>query len=287
MLSIKSRSHSWLPSVLHGNCHCDIPVVKERMAAIIFHQTFGKSDGHSPRLDGSWMGWIHSVQLRIVLNGNFFLRPLLINRKHTIGVDQMPLRLIIGGRLARDDGMLANLLVRAFACGLVDLVGPVRMTGELLVQRPAGELAPVKAGGLLRFVVTEPTGDHLVAVGGAEIETVGRGLVAQMLLLEFHDLHQGFVHRAYHLVQWVRFLPCVLRAVVGQVGDVQSSGVLGVSAAKDIAVSVEAEQIGHVTTDPGEIRDGAVMHKDMAAEDEGVAVDLRHDTATGRADVGE
>lgn len=105
------------------------------------------------------------------------------------------------------------------------------MTGKLLVQRTAGELAPVEAGRLLRCVVAETGGDHLMAVRGAEIETVGRGLVAQMLLLKFHDLHKGFVHRTYHLTEWVRFLPCILCAVVGQVGDVQSSGVLRVGAA--------------------------------------------------------
>lgn len=86
------------------------------MAANDLQPTVRKRNGRSPRPDGLWMGWIHSIELRIVLNWNLFLRPMLVDRKHKVCVDQMPFPLVISGRLARDDGMLANLLVRAFSC---------------------------------------------------------------------------------------------------------------------------------------------------------------------------
>ena len=40
---------------------------------------------------------------------------------------------------------------------------------------------------------------YLLAVRGAEIETVGSLFITQLLLLKFHDLHQGLVHRLQHL----------------------------------------------------------------------------------------
>ena len=108
-----------------------------------------------------------------------------------------------------------------------------------------------------------------------------------MLLLEFHDLNQGLVHRRQHLGQRVLFIPGILVAVISEIRQHQRSRVFGVGAAEDIAVGVEAEEVGHVATDIGEIGDGAVVHEDVAAEDERVAVDLRHDAAAGGADVGE
>lgn len=62
---------------------------------------------------------------------------------------------------------------------------------------------------------------------------------------------------------------------------------LGVGAAQDVAVRIVAQQVRHVAADVVEVGDGAVVHEDVAVEDEGVAVDLGHDAATGRADVGE
>ena len=74
---------------------------------------------------------------------------------------------------------------------------------------------------------------------------------------------------------------------MSEVGHVQGSGVLGISAAQDVAVGIETKQVGHVAADLGEIGDGAVVHEDMTAEDKRVAIDLCHDAATSRADVGE
>ena len=128
---------------------------------------------------------------------------------------------------------------------------------------------------------------YLLAVGGAEIEAVGSLFVAELLLLEFHDLHHGLVHRLQHVGQRVLFVPGVLGAVVGEVGHEQRGGVFGVGAAQDIAVGVEAEQVGHVAADVGEVGDGAVVHEDVAAEDERVAVHLRHDATAGGTDVRE
>lgn len=145
---------------------------------------------------------------------------MLIDRKGTVRFDQMPLRVVVSRRLARDNSMLANLLVLALGSGLIGLVRRVRVAGELLVQCAAGELAPVQTWRLLRRVVAEADGDHLLAVGGAEVEAVGRGLVAQVFLLELHDLHDGFVHRAQHLGDGILLRPRVFGAVLGQVGNV-------------------------------------------------------------------
>ena len=75
--------------------------------------------------------------------------------------------------------------------------------------------------------------------------------------------------------------------MVGQVRDVERRRVFGVRTAKDIAIGIEAKQVGHIATDIGEIGNGAVVHEDVAAEDEGMAVHLRHDAAAGGPDVGE
>ena len=153
----------------------------------------------------------------------------------------MPLSLIIGSGLARDDSMLANLLVCALGCCLVNQVGPIGITGIFMIQRSAGELAPIETGRLLRCVVAETSGNHFTAIGSAEVETVGRSLLAQMLLLKFHDLHKGFVHCTQHLTDWILLLPGILCAMFGQIGNVKSCGVLRVRAAQDIAIGVKAE----------------------------------------------
>ena len=136
-------------------------------------------------------------------------------------------------------------------------------------------------------MVAKADGNELVAIRGAEVEAVGRFFVAKGLLLKFHDCDDGFDHRFVHLFEGVCFLPGVLGAAVGEVGDVEGRGVLGVGAAEDVAVGVVAEEIGHVAADVGEVRDGAVVHEGVAAEDEGVAVDLSDDAAAGGADVGK
>lgn len=199
----------------------------------------------------------------------------------------MPLGIIVSGRLAGDDGVFPNLLVRAFGRHLVDLVGSVRVTGELLVQCTTGKFTPVKARRLLRGVVAETGGHHLLAVGDAEVETVGRGLVAQLFPLKLHDLDDCLVHRTHHLVDWVFFLPSTLCAVVGEIGYVQSGGVLGIGTTEHIAIGIVTEEIGHVPADLGEIGDGTVVHEDMTAENKGVAVHLGHDAAAGGTDMGK
>ena len=136
-------------------------------------------------------------------------------------------------------------------------------------------------------MVAEAYGDQLLAVGGTEVETVGGGFAAELLLLKFHDLYDGLVHRVQHRFDWVFFLPSILCATVGKIGDVQGGGVLGVSATQDIAVGVETEQVCHVAADIEEVGDGAVVHEDVAAEDERVTVGLVHNAATGCSDVGK
>lgn len=62
---------------------------------------------------------------------------------------------------------------------------------------------------------------------------------------------------------------------------------LGIGRAEYIAVRVEGEQVGEVAANSGEVGDDAVVHEDVAAEDEGVGVDLRDDAAGGGANVRE
>ena len=150
------------------------------------------------------------------------------------------------------------------------------------MEERVGGLVPVAFLEILvrwKRVITET---YLFAVGGAEIETVGSLFVAQLLLLELHDLHHGLVHRLQHLGQGVLFVPGVLGAVVGEVCHEQRSGVFGVRTAQNIAIGIKTEQVRHIPTDIGEVGDGAVVHEDVAAKDERVAVYLRHDaTASG------
>ena len=114
----------------------------------------------------------------------------------------------------------------------------------------------------------------------------------------FLDMHGGLereknarktptVHRFKHVGQRVFFFPGVLVAMVCEICHEQRGSVLGVRTAQNIAVSIEAEQVGHIPTDIGEVGDGAVVHEDVPAEDERVAVDLRHDATASRTDVRE
>ena len=183
--------------------------------------------------------------------------------------------------------MLANLLAVSFRHGLVHHVGAVRGTRELLVQRAACKLAPIETRGLLAGVVAEAGGDHLLAVRGAEIETVGGLSVAQVLLLEFHDLHNGLVEGLEHVGDGILLFPRILLPALCKIGDVQSGGVLRVGATQHVAVGVVAEQIGHVAADVVEVGDGAVVHEDVASKDKGMRVHLSHDAARCGADVGE
>ena len=75
--------------------------------------------------------------------------------------------------------------------------------------------------------------------------------------------------------------------MVGEVGNIHGSGVLGVSAAEDVAVGIVAEQIRHCSADDREIRDRAVVHEDVTAKDKRVAVDLRNNAAASRSNMGE
>lgn len=161
------------------------------------------------------------------------------------------------------------------------------MTGEFLVQRPASEFTPVQTGGLLCGVVPEANGKHLFPVCRAEVETVRGGLFAQLFLLKLHDLDYGLFHRTEHLRNGIRLLPSVFSASLGEIGDIKRGRVLGIGASENVAVCIVTEHVGHIASNVCEIRDGAVVHKDMAAKDEGVAVDLGDDAATSRPDVGK
>jgi hypothetical protein len=60
-----------------------------------------------------------------------------------------------------------------------------------------------------------------------------------------------------------------------------------IGTAEDVAVGVIGDEGGHVAPDLGEVRDHAVVHEDVSAENEGVRVHLRDDATAARAYVGE
>lgn len=204
-----------------------------------------------------------------------------------IPLNKMPLLLIIRRRLTRHNRVLSNLLPRIQHSFLVNKILAVRVARILRVQHAAGELGPVQAGRLLGGVIAKADCEQLCAVGGTEVKRVGGVGGAEFLVLELEDLHDGLLHSGEHSFERVRLLPGGFVAVIGQVGDVERCGMLRVGGTKDVAVGVEREEVGQVTSDGGEVGDHAVVHEDMAAEDEGMRVHLSHNATAACSDVGK
>ena len=108
-----------------------------------------KSGRGSFEPDPSRIAWVHGIKFLIIVNRRLLLGATFIHRKRTISANQMPFFIVVSGRLARYNGVLADLVVLTLRGPFVDLVGAVRMTGVLLVQCPAGKFAPVKTWRLL------------------------------------------------------------------------------------------------------------------------------------------
>lgn len=227
------------------------------------------------------------VQHRIVLNLNLRLHALPIYQQCTVLIDKIPLFLLIRRRFRRDNRVLPNTLTLYQSGLVIHDIFAIGITGVLCVQRAARELRPVQTGWLLSRVVAEADSDHLGTICGAEVERIRRVGCAQLLVLEEQNLGDSFAHRGVHVLQWVLLLPAVLAAVVGQVRHVERGSVLGVRGAENIAVGVEGHKVSHIAADGGEVRNDAVMHEDVAPEDERVRVDGCDDAAAGSADVGE
>lgn len=62
---------------------------------------------------------------------------------------------------------------------------------------------------------------------------------------------------------------------------------LGVCGAKHVTVCVVREKVGQVAPDGREVGDDAVVHEDMAAEDEGMRVHLRDNASAACPDMGK
>ena len=163
----------------------------------------------------------------------------------------------------------------------------IRVARELRIERATCKLRPIQTGRLLRDVIAEADREHLRSVGNAEVEGIGGVSFTQCAFLQSEDLNDGFLHGFEHLFERIGFLPGFFADAVGQVGHVEGGGVFRVCAAEYVAVGVEGEEGGHFAADRREVRDDAVVHEDVAAEDEGVAVYLRYDGAACRADVSE
>ena len=260
---------------------------KKRLLTKSNHPKSLKTSAHMLPTPSLRITWIHRVQSLIILNLDLRLRALLIDRQRTVLADQMPLALIIRGRLTGHDRMFPNPLVVALRRLMIDLLLAIRVAGELLIQRSARKLAPVKARRLLRCVIAEADRDHFLAVGGAEVEAVGRLFVAQLLLLQVHDLDDGVRHGVQHVLQGIFFLPRVFGSLARQIGDVQRRRMLGVGAAQHVAVSIVGHEVRHIAADIREVGDGAIVHEDVAAKDKGVAVHLCDDAATRSTDMGK
>ena len=148
------------------------------------------------------------------------LHPILADHERAIPINQMPLLLVVRRRLTRNNRMLAHLVrlrndLRV--CGKCR----VRIAGVLCVERGAGEFGPVQGWGLLGGVIAEADSEHFGAVGGAEVERIGRVFCgAEFALLQREDLEDGFTHGFEHLVDRVGLFPAGFAAAVGQVGHV-------------------------------------------------------------------
>ena len=75
--------------------------------------------------------------------------------------------------------------------------------------------------------------------------------------------------------------------MVREIRHVQCGGVLAVGRTLDVTIGTEGHQISHFATDGGEVRYHAVVHEGVAAEDEGVGVDLRDGGTAAGSDVCE
>lgn len=73
--------------------------------------------------------------------------------------------------------------------------------------------------------------------------------------------------------------------MVSQVCDVECRSVLRVCGAKDVTVCVKGEEVCQVASDGGEVRDNAVVHEDVTAENKRVGIDLSHDAAAACANM--
>lgn len=224
-------------------------------------------------------------------------------------LNQFPLTLLIRRRLTCDDHvftMLLGALVRARimafsldavrAHHLTASLAPaalraVSLVGVFAIQRHAGGGAVVEAGRLIDGVVAEAHGDEVFPVGDADVEVVGDGVVAQRLLLQVDDRVGRVLQRVEHLGRRVLLLPGLLADAVpgarSQVGHVQRGEGLGVCAAADVGVGLCGHEAGHLARDGVVGGDVAVVHDGVAAEDEGVDVDLCEQAGGGGADVRE
>lgn len=54
-----------------------------------------------------------------------------------------------------------------------------------------------------------------------------------------------------------------------------------------MGVSFEGEQVTEVPSNGGEVHDCAIVHEDVAAEDEGMAIQLADGAAAGLSNMGE
>lgn len=161
------------------------------------------------------------------------------------------------------------------------------MSRILRIERPTSRLGPIKRRRLFGGVITKANGYHFLPVRRAEVERVGGSRIAGFDLLQLENLDHGFLHGGEHLGKAVGGLPRLLGAVVREVRHVQGGGVLAVGGAEDVAVGVEGHEVGHFAADGGEVGDDAVVHEDVAPEDEGVGVYLCDGAAAAGSDVGK
>lgn len=210
---------------------------------------------------------------------------LSVDDEGVVLLDQGPLTVLVGGGLTRDDDMLSVLR------GLharIWILAPGRQVRVLAVQCGSGRGGPVQRRRLLDGVVAQAHGDHLRAVGAADVQRAGLDiLLAQHLLLQLDDGVEGVDDGGQHLGRRVLALPAARAGadVLGQVRHVEGGQVLRVGGAVDVLVGRLLEQAQQGPADVGKVRDHAIVHDRVAAEDERVVVDGRHRRARRRADV--
>lgn len=210
-----------------------------------------------------------------------------IHKDGVVLLDQGPVLDLVCAWFTGDDDMFAVL------GGGFDGVGICRAgrkIGILTIQGDTGFGGPVQRRRLLDGVITQADGDHLAAVGTADIEGTGLHVLSpEDFLLQVNDGVESGDEGIQHLDGGVLSLPTVRAAASRfcQVRHVQCGEVLRVGGALDVLIGRLFNQVEHGPADVGEVGDQAVVHDGVAAKHERMVVDGGDRRARGGADVRE
>ena len=125
-------------------------------------------------------------------------------------------------------------------------------------------------------MVPEAKCDHALAVGAADIQGAGSGVLgAEDLLLQLDDRGEGSSKCGFHLRNRICEFPAGFAAAQGfsQECHVQCCHVLGIGGAFDVFEAVTVEEVEQVSADRVDAGDYTIVHDGVSAEDERMVVD--------------